>query len=96
MLFKRAQICEAVMPWAMTSFEVKLSVVPGWKWRGQMMADCFELSPGIAIVVGLSCLLGFDESRSFDVLEQAIGQVVVTMLVRADEVPFVFLAVVMV
>ena len=32
------------MPWAMTSFEVKLSVVPGWKWRGHTMADCFVLS----------------------------------------------------
>lgn len=32
------------MPWAMTSFEVKLSVVPGWKCRGHMMADCFVLS----------------------------------------------------
>jgi hypothetical protein len=57
------------MPWAMTSFEVKLSVVPGWKWSGQMMADCFELSPGIAIVVCLSCLLGFDGDWPFDVLE---------------------------
>lgn len=32
------------MPWAMTSFEVKLSVVPGWKCRGHIIADCFVLS----------------------------------------------------
>jgi hypothetical protein len=38
------QIWEAVMPWAMTSFEVKLSVVPGWKCRGHTIADCFVLS----------------------------------------------------
>ena len=32
------------MPWAMTSFEVKSSVVPGWKCRGHMIAGCFVLS----------------------------------------------------
>lgn len=38
----------------MTSFEVKLSVVPGWKWSGQIMADCFEVSVGNDMVASLS------------------------------------------
>ena len=38
---KRAQIWVAFRPEAMVSFEVKLSVVPGRYFCGQMMADCW-------------------------------------------------------
>lgn len=46
MLASWAQIWVALMSLAITSLEVKLSVVPGWKCSGQMMADCFDVSDG--------------------------------------------------
>lgn len=57
------------MPWAMTSFEVKLSVVPGWKCRGHMIADCFVLSENADtdedMVANLSALLWSDVIRTW-------------------------------
>ena len=46
-----AQICEAVIPWAMTSLLTKLSVVPGKNFVGQVMADCVGFECWLAITV---------------------------------------------
>ena len=62
----------------MTSFEVKLSVVPGWKCRGHIIADCFVLSENAdttediaASLRAASCL---DECLMFkDVFETVRG-----------------------
>lgn len=50
------------MSFAMTSFDVKLSVVPGWKCSGQVMADCFEVSVGIIVAI-LICYLSLLQSE---------------------------------
>lgn len=43
MLARRAQICVLVMSFAMRSLETKLSVVPGLKCSGQVIADCVDM-----------------------------------------------------
>lgn len=60
------------MSLAMTSFDVKLSVVPGWKCSGQMMADCFELSVGVCEPI-IGIIVGGDIEKLFVSFGSEIG-----------------------
>jgi len=62
----------------MTSLEVKLSVVPGWKWSGHMIADCFDVSDCGAVVgsmvVGVALVQRLVAGQVLKSIEKVAGE----------------------